>query len=44
MKLVSGSAILVTENAGKSRAYGFELESDFLATPNTRLGAQVQHL
>jgi len=44
VKLVGGSAILVTENAGKSRAYGFELESDFLATPNTRLGAQLQHL
>jgi iron complex outermembrane receptor protein len=44
VKLIGGSAVLVTENAGKSRAYGFELESDFLATPTTRIGAQVQHL
>jgi iron complex outermembrane receptor protein len=44
VKLVGTSATLVTENAGKSRAYGFELEADFLATPNTRIGTQVQHL
>ncbi|MEP7243484.1 MAG: TonB-dependent receptor [Gammaproteobacteria bacterium] len=44
VKLVGVSATLVTENAGKSHAYGFELEGDFLATPNTRVGAQVQHL
>lgn len=44
VKLIGPSAVLVTENAGKSHAYGIELEGDFLATPNTRLGAQVQHL
>lgn len=44
VKLIGTSATLVTENAGKSRAYGFELEADFLAAPNTRVGAQVQHL
>ena len=44
VKLIGPSAVLVTENAGKSHAYGFEFEGDFLATPNTRLGAQIQHL
>jgi iron complex outermembrane receptor protein len=44
VKLIGTSATLVTENAGKSRAYGFELEGDFLATPNTRIGTQIQHL
>jgi iron complex outermembrane receptor protein len=44
VKLVGASATLVTENAGKSSAYGVELEGDVLVTPNTRLGAQVQHL
>ncbi len=44
VKLVGAGTILVTENAGKSHAYGFELEGDFLATPTTRLGAQVQWL
>jgi iron complex outermembrane receptor protein len=44
VKLVGPSAVLVTENAGKSHAFGFELEADFLATPNTRIGTQVQHL
>jgi iron complex outermembrane receptor protein len=44
VKLLGTSATLVTENAGKSHAYGFELEGDFLATPNTRLGTQLQHL
>jgi iron complex outermembrane receptor protein len=44
VKLIGPSAVLVTENAGKSHAYGVELEGDFLATPNTRIGAQLQHL
>ncbi len=44
VKLIGPSAVLVTENAGKSHAGGVELEADFLATPNTRFGAQVQHL
>jgi iron complex outermembrane receptor protein len=44
VKLIGPSAVLVTENAGKSHAFGLELEADFLATPNTRIGAQVQHL
>ncbi len=36
VKLVGPSAVLVTENAGKSHAFGVELEGDYLATPNTR--------
>ena len=44
VKLVGPTAVLVTENAGKSHAYGLEVEADFLATPGTRIGAQVQHL
>ena len=44
VKLVGTSTTLVTENAGKSHAYGVELQGDFLATPDTRLGAQIQHL
>jgi len=44
VKLVGNSAALVTENAGQSHAYGIEIETDFLLTPNTRIGAQVQHL
>lgn len=44
VKLVGTSAALVTENAGQSHAYGIEIESDFLLAPNTRIGAQVQHL
>ena len=44
VKLVGPSAVLVTENAGKSHAFGVELEGDYLATPNTRIGLQVQHL
>nr|WP_260395024.1 TonB-dependent receptor [Sphingobium lignivorans] len=44
VKLIGVSSTLVTENAGKSHAYGFELESEFLATPTTRLGTQIQYL
>lgn len=44
VKLVGNSAVLVTENAGKSTAYGVELESDWLAADETRLGLQVQWL
>ncbi len=44
VKLVGNSAVLVTENAGKSTAYGIELESDWLAADETRLGLQVQWL
>lgn len=44
VKLVGTSAALVTENAGKSHAYGIEIDSEFLLTPTTRIGAQVQHL
>ncbi|MGC1271919.1 MAG: TonB-dependent receptor [Croceibacterium sp.] len=44
VKLVGNSAVLVTENAGKSTAYGIELESEYLATEQTRLGLQVQWL
>ena len=44
VKLVGTSATLVTENAGKSHAYGFELEGDYLATQNTRIGLQLQNL
>lgn len=44
VKLIGVSSTLVTENAGKSHAYGFELEGEFLATPTTRLGTQIQYL
>lgn len=44
VKLVGPSAVLVTENAGKSHAYGVEVEADFLAAPETRLGAQLQFI
>ena len=44
VKLVGTSATLVTENAGKSHAYGFEVEGDYLATQNTRIGLQLQNL
>jgi len=44
VKLIGVSSTLVTENAGKSHSYGFELEGDLLATPTTRLGAQIQYL
>ncbi|OJW66542.1 MAG: hypothetical protein BGO57_09575 [Sphingomonadales bacterium 63-6] len=44
VKLVGNSAVLVTENAGKSTAYGVELESEYLAADETRLGLQVQWL
>ncbi len=44
VKLVGGGSTLVTENAGKSYAYGIEVESEFLITPTTRIGAQVQYL
>jgi len=44
VKLVGTSATLVTENAGKSHAYGFEIEGDYLATQNTRIGLQLQNL
>ena len=44
VKVIGALAPLVTENAGKSRSFGFELETDYLLTPTTRLGAQVQYL
>jgi iron complex outermembrane receptor protein len=44
VKLVGGLSTLVTENAGKSHAYGLDLDSQFLATPATRLGFQAQYL
>ena len=44
VKLVGNSAVLVTENAGKSTVYGVELESEWLAADETRLGLQVQWL
>jgi len=44
VKLVGTSATLVTENAGKSHAYGFELEGDYLVAQNTRIGIQMQNL
>jgi len=44
VKLVSGSATLVTENAAKSHAYGFDLDSQLLITPTTRLSFQAQYL
>ncbi|WP_404714126.1 TonB-dependent receptor [Sphingomonas sp. MMS24-J13] len=44
VKLVTGLATLVTENAARSHAYGFDLDSQFLATPTTRLSFQAQYL
>lgn len=44
VKLIPPSAVLVTENAGKSHAYGVEVETDFLPAPETRLGLQLQYL
>ncbi|CAN5450513.1 TonB-dependent receptor [soil metagenome] len=44
VKLVSGSSTLVTENAGKSHAYGLDLDSVFLVTPNTRVSLNAQWL
>lgn len=38
------SSVLVTDNAGKSRNYGVEVEADVLLTPTTRLGTQFQYL
>lgn len=35
---------LVTENAGKSHAYGIDLDSQFVVTPTTRLNFQGQYL
>ncbi len=44
VKLIGVSSTFVTENAGKSHAQGIEIESQFLATPTTRLGLQAQYL
>ena len=44
VKLISGSSTLVTENAGKSHAYGLDLDSVFLVTPTTRLSFNAQWL
>ena len=44
VKLIGVSSTLVTENAGKSHAYGFEIEGNFLATKTTQLGLQAQYL
>ncbi|MDH7971909.1 TonB-dependent receptor [Sphingomonas sp. AR_OL41] len=44
VKLISGSSTLVTENAAKSHAYGLDLDTEFLATPTTRIGFQAQYL
>ncbi len=38
VKLVGPSAVLVTENAGRSHAYGLEFESQFLIGSDTRIG------
>jgi iron complex outermembrane receptor protein len=44
VKLISGSSILVTENAAKSHAYGLDLDSQFAVTPTTRISFQAQYL
>ena len=44
VKLISGSSTLVTENAGKSHAYGLDLDSVFLVTSTTRLSLNAQWL
>jgi iron complex outermembrane receptor protein len=42
VKLIPPSAVLVTENAGKSHAYGIEVESEALLFEDTRIGVQGQ--
>lgn len=46
IKLVGTPAFstLVTENAGKSHAYGLDIDSQLLVTPTTRLNFQAQYL
>lgn len=44
VKLIGTSATLVTANAGKSHSEGLDLSLDYLVTPTTRIGAQVQNL
>ena len=44
VKLIGSSATLVTANAGRSHAEGLDLDLQYLLTPNTRIGAQVQNL
>ncbi len=42
VKLIPPSAVLVTENAGKSHAYGIEVEADALIAAGTRIGLAAQ--
>jgi iron complex outermembrane receptor protein len=44
VKLIGTASTLVTQNAGKSHAYGFDLDSQLLATSTTRFGFQTQYL
>ena len=44
VKLIGASATLVTANAGKSHSEGLDLDLDYLLTPLTRIGAQLQNL
>lgn len=39
-----GNIVFATENVGKARFRGFEVEGQFLLTPNTLLNADVQYL
>jgi len=43
-KVVGISSISVTENAGKLTSKGVEVEGNWLVTPTTQLGAQLQYL
>ncbi|RYE03505.1 MAG: hypothetical protein EOP61_04370 [Sphingomonadales bacterium] len=43
-KIVGVASVSVTENAGRLTSKGFELDVDWLALPNTRLGGHVQYL
>ena len=40
----SGNTVFVTENIGRSTNQGVELEAQYLLTPSTLLGADVQYL
>lgn len=48
LNFINGNAGVIlgyaTENAGKSRVYGAEVEARFLPTPNTLFALQVQYL
>jgi iron complex outermembrane receptor protein len=42
VKLIPPAVVLVTENIGQVTVEGIEVESEFLVTPDTRIGVQLQ--